>query len=143
MAPVVQTCNPSYWGGRDHEDPDILSQKKPITKKKGWWSGSKGKERLPSKREALRSNHIRISTGINKKFKRKENKTKILPLWILLFFCGTGGVWTQGFTFARQALCHLSYISRLFCSGYFGNGVSLNYFPGAGLEPQSYVLLWP
>jgi hypothetical protein len=31
---------------------------------------------------------------------------------------------TQGFTPAKQALYRLSYASNLFCSGYFGGGVS-------------------
>jgi hypothetical protein len=31
---------------------------------------------------------------------------------------------TQDFTLAKQVLHHQSYISRSFCSGYFGDGVS-------------------
>jgi hypothetical protein len=49
-APVAHTCNPSYSGGRDQEDPGLKPvrgnssgdpiSKKPITKM-GWWSGSR------------------------------------------------------------------------------------------------------
>jgi hypothetical protein len=33
------------------------------------------------------------------------------------------GVWTQGFTLAKQALYHLSHISSRFSCGYFEDGV--------------------
>jgi hypothetical protein len=48
---VAHTCNPSYSGGRDQEDHGLKpvganssqdpSLKNPITKKLGWWSGSR------------------------------------------------------------------------------------------------------
>jgi hypothetical protein len=53
QAPVAHTYNPSYSGGRDEEDQGskpawanslqdpILKQS--FTKKKGWWSGSRGR----------------------------------------------------------------------------------------------------
>jgi hypothetical protein len=48
--------------------------------------------------------------------------------WNSFFFFGFVciGVWTQGFTLARQALFHLSHSTSPFvCSGYFGNRVSV------------------
>jgi hypothetical protein len=39
-------------------------------------------------------------------------------------FFGGNGVGTQGFTLANQVLYCLSHTSSLFCSGYFGDGVS-------------------
>jgi hypothetical protein len=38
------------------------------------------------------------------------------------FFLGGNRVWTQGFTLARQVLCHFRYTSSTFCSGSFGDG---------------------
>jgi hypothetical protein len=52
LAPVAHTCNPSYPGGKDHEDHGSKparanSSRHPILKipntKKGWWSGSSGR----------------------------------------------------------------------------------------------------
>jgi hypothetical protein len=38
-------------------------------------------------------------------------------------------VWTQGFTFAKQAFCCLRHTSSSFCSGYFRNRVLPTIFP--------------
>jgi hypothetical protein len=41
---------------------------------------------------------------------------------------------TQGFLLAKHPLYHLSHSSSSVCSGYFGDGDFLNYFPGLGLN---------
>jgi hypothetical protein len=56
------------------------------------------------------------------------------------FFFGTG-VWTQGLTFARQALLPLEPLSQPLM-GFLEMGLA-NYFPGAGLEPWSSWSLPP
>jgi hypothetical protein len=49
-------------------------------------------------------------------------KTKL----IFFFFFGVDtGLWTHGFTFARQFLYHFNHSSSPFCSGYFWGRVSL------------------
>jgi hypothetical protein len=40
------------------------------------------------------------------------------------------GVWTQGFTLAKQAFYDLSHTSSPFCSGYFRDGISQSICPG-------------
>jgi hypothetical protein len=50
-----------------------------------------------------------------------------------LFFGGPG-VCTQSLALAKQVLYHLSHTSRAFCSGYFEDGVSMNYLPGVALN---------
>jgi hypothetical protein len=48
-----------------------------------------------------------------------------LVLFFLFFLIfGGSGVWTQGFTLAKQVLYCLSHTSSPFCFGYFGDGVS-------------------
>jgi hypothetical protein len=46
----------------------------------------------------------------------------------LFIFAGTG-VCTQGLTFAKQVLYHLSHRSSLFCSSYFEHGGFVSYLP--------------
>jgi hypothetical protein len=50
-------------------------------------------------------------------------------LLYLFFFCGTG-IWTQGFTLAKQVLHHLNLISSPFCSVYLEMEVSWTICPG-------------
>jgi hypothetical protein len=40
------------------------------------------------------------------------------------FLFGRTGIWTQGFTLAKQTVYHLSHISSPFYSGYFGDRIS-------------------
>jgi hypothetical protein len=70
--PVTDTCNPGYSGGRDHKDhgsepaqgislwDTIL--KKPITKKKGWQSGSRCRPWIQS---PVLQKKIKIKSKIN------------------------------------------------------------------------------
>jgi hypothetical protein len=44
----------------------------------------------------------------------------------------------SGFEFAKQVLCHVSHTSSPFCSGYFGNVISLTVCPG---WPWTWILL--
>jgi hypothetical protein len=72
-APVAYACNSSYSGGGDEEDHGwkpaqaISSQdsKNPITKKMGWWSGSR----------------CRPSTANPSTAKRKKKKQE-LGIWL-------------------------------------------------------------
>jgi hypothetical protein len=52
--------------------------------------------------------------------------------FVLFLFFGCIGILTQGFIFARQVLYCLSHVSNSFCSGYFGDRISL--FAQAGLK---------
>jgi hypothetical protein len=70
---MAHTCNPSYLGGRAQEDHSSKpaqadSFQDPISKisntKQGWWRNSQVVKHLPSKSEALSSNH---STARKKK----------------------------------------------------------------------------
>jgi hypothetical protein len=54
------------------------------------------------------------------------------------FFLGETRVWTLGFVLAKQVLYHLRHTSRLFCSGYFRDGVSLTICPS---WPRTVILL--
>jgi hypothetical protein len=55
----------------------------------------------------------------------------------------TGGVWTQGFTPAKQVLYHLTHASIPFNSGYFGDGGVTNYLPGVALNCDPLYISLP
>jgi hypothetical protein len=60
-----------------------------------------------------------------------ESFRKTFPAILAFFFSlGETGVRTQGFALAKQALYHVSHTFSPFCSGYFGNVVSLTICPG-------------
>jgi hypothetical protein len=52
---------------------------------------------------------------------------------VTFFFCGTE-VWTQAFTFSKQALYCLGHTSSPFCSGCLGDGGLRNYVPRLALN---------
>jgi hypothetical protein len=72
-----------------------------------------------------------INDSIIRAKTRAKNKAQFF-----FFFCGTG-VWTQGFTLARQALYHLRHHSSPFWSDYFGDWVSL--FAQANLDHSPLI----
>jgi hypothetical protein len=45
----------------------------------------------------------------------------LIFLTALFYYFSCTGIWTQGFTFARQALYHLSHVSSSFCFAYFSS----------------------
>jgi hypothetical protein len=52
-------------------------------------------------------------------------------VFLFYFICvGGTGVWTWGFTHAKQGLYCLSHTPTSFCSGYFGDGGLSKYLPG-------------
>jgi hypothetical protein len=53
------------------------------------------------------------------------------------FFFGGIGIWTPGFTLAKQVLCGLGHNSSPFWTGYFGSGVSQTICLGC---PQTLIL---
>jgi hypothetical protein len=63
---------------------------------------------------------------------------------LVFFVVGSTGVWTQFFALAREAFYQLSHAAIAFCSGYFGDSVSL--FLQMGLDcnphPAFFVLWW-
>jgi hypothetical protein len=55
------------------------------------------------------------------------------------FVCWGTGIWTQGFTFAKQVLYSLSHTSSPLCFGYFGDGGGSSELSAqAGLKPWSF-----
>jgi hypothetical protein len=54
-----------------------------------------------------------------------SKKMPVFLTWLFFFFFDGTGVWTQGFICARQVLYHFGHASSPFCSGYFGDRVSL------------------
>jgi hypothetical protein len=56
--------------------------------------------------------HVRLPNNLPK----GEDETGYCFFW-------WGWIWTQGFTFAKQVLYHLSHTSSPFCFSYFGDGV--------------------
>jgi hypothetical protein len=83
QVPVAHTCNPSYSGGRDQEDPSLKpawanSFRDPISKKKTQQKkraggASQAVEHLPSEHEALSSNSSTTKM-------KKKKKILSLPL---------------------------------------------------------------
>jgi hypothetical protein len=63
----------------------------------------------------------------------------VLPL--IYWLASTGG-WTQDFALAAWALCGLSYTSRPFCSGYFGDG-GVSLFAQTSLDCDPPILSYP
>jgi hypothetical protein len=70
------------------------------------------------------------------KSSQKTAKNKFTHTRIILFFGGIG-VWTQSFSLANQAFHHLSYTSRPFCFGGFGDRISQTIYQG---WPQTVIL---
>jgi hypothetical protein len=64
---------------------------------------------------------------IKSKLQFKPRQTESTACFLFIFVClfVRTGVSTQGFALSRQALYHLNHDSSPFCSGYFGNRVSL------------------
>jgi hypothetical protein len=64
-------------------------------------------------------------------------------MYFFSLFVGAG-VWTQGFTLAKEAIYHLSHISSPFCFGYFfGNGGLAKYLSrlASNCNPSDLSLL--
>jgi hypothetical protein len=69
-------------------------------------------------------------------------KKRLVESLFILFYFGGIGVWTQGFTVAKQAFCGLNLASLPVCFGYFGNGI-LQLFAQVGLKPRSSLSQLP
>jgi hypothetical protein len=73
---------------------------------------------------SILSDHNEINLEINS----MRNCTNIWRLKNILYFLWDWGL-NSGLHTAKQALYHLNHTSSLFCSGYFGDGDLMNYFP--------------
>jgi hypothetical protein len=146
---VAHACNPTFSGGRDQEDQGSM----PTQENSSWEpilkipSTKQGREHLPSKWEALSSNHnteeknilgipiakyspdVCPSCGLGSCM-RGKTCPNYLAQYGFFFFCSAGGTWTQGL--------HLEPLHQppFFCEGFFEIG-ALELFAWAGFEPWS------
>jgi hypothetical protein len=70
---------------------------------------------------------------------QRDSRSKTKQSWFLkrnihVFFSSIG-VWTQGFSLARQVHFHLSHLPTLFCSGWFWDKVFLFFKVSPDLDP--------
>jgi hypothetical protein len=108
---------------------------------KGWLHAGDGLSHVSSSWSPCNESSTMIPTykggEVNGPGTQQQVAVRLDPqAFFCLFACSTE-VWTVGLVLARLALYHMSYADSPFCSGYFGDRISL--FAPAGLD---HILLF-